>query len=574
LFNFCQIRTLFRMKTQRRSILYILIPAAAVFIALAAPAQQPHRIAVLVNENSQDSKHAANVFAGLHGVPGVNLIYLDLPAALSGGKAECTPEEFQTLIFDPAQQMIKERGLDKQIVAWVYSVDFPIRILTSANDRQQMSLMGITFMRGRVPAVEMVEKGLFASKLFAGPMQAGEPKNPPRSFDSMKAGLKDEMPLPSMMLGYTGEQGSGMEVVLRCITNGVLARRHGASPKILLNATDDTARSAPREWQFADVKAELAMRANVVVSTNTPAAPQTDLMGVMTGMEHVTPAAFGTFVPGAMAEHLTSWAAQFQKPQTKCTAWLDAGATVTAGTVTEPYNVWLKFPHARFFTHYAAGCTAMESFFQSIFSPVQILLLGDPLSQITGLPVEIKTVGLSKMPIQSSLDAAFVAQAKFPLPISKPLFSAALNGVEIKPVEDNALIDLPFKDMADGYHEVRIIAQAPLPTTPGGYRDIPVYINKKGRAVKISDLADAGGGMIKVRVAPAGEEQPKEIALLWNGRELDRKPYAADIELLFAEKTIGEGPHRIQAVAIYEDGMKVRSEPQGFGIAFNTKSDN
>jgi uncharacterized protein (TIGR03790 family) len=540
----------------------------------AVQAQMPHRVVVLVNENSQDSKKAANFFMGLHGVPDSNRIGLNLPESIVTGRAECTPEEFMQYIYDPAQKIITERGLADQVLAWVYSVDFPIRVVTSPNDRQQMSLMGLTFTRGQVPALDLIEKGQVLSPLFAGPVKAGDPKRPSFSFEMIKnsdGGLKDKMPLPSMMLGYTGENGTDMETVLRCLQNGVLARRSGVSRPVLLVKTDDQARSGPREWQYADVKAEMLARKGVVeIYTNQPPA-QTNLLGVLIGAETVKPSAFGTFAPGAYAEHLTSWSAEFQKPQTKCTEWLKAGATVTAGMVTEPYNAWPKFPHARFFVHYASGCSAMESFYQSILSPVQVLLLGDPLSQIAGLPVEIKTIGLSKE-ISSSLDSAFVAEAKFPIP-AKVLYSALFDGKQIKEADSITLIDLPFKTAGDGYHEIRIIAQAGLPVAPGGSKDLPVVINKKGRSLAITGMNAGAPHQIVVKASPGGKETPREIALLWKGLELDRKPYADGVELSFDERTIGEGPHRIQAVSVYEDGMEVRSVPVVFTIAFKPQSE-
>lgn len=538
-----------------------------------AAAQMPHRVAVLVNENSQNSKKAANVFAALHGVPGCNLIYLDLPESVITGRAECTPAEFMQHIYEPARKVIEERGLTHQVLAWIYSVDFPIRIVTSPVDRQQMSLMGLTFTRGKIPAPEMIEKGQFMSPLFAGPVKEGSPKNPSRSLDVYQVNLKDKMPLPSMMLGYTGEKGNDMETVLKCIENGMRARQSGSNPRVLLVKTDDEKRSGPREWQYAEVKTELTLRGgSAVIYTNSPSA-QTNLMGVLTGAAAVKPADFGSFAPGAFADHLTSWSAEFQKPQTKCTEWLKAGATVTAGMVTEPYANWAKFPHARFFVHYASGCSAMESFYQSLLSPVQVLLLGSPLAQIAGLPVEIKTVGLKKdKEISSSLDSAFVAEAK--IPVAAPvLYSALLDGKQIKEADSVTLIELPFKEMGDGWHEVRIIAQAAVPVTPGGFRDFPVIINKKGRSVAMTGLRDAAPGQVAVQAEPGGKEVPKEIYLLWNGRQLDRKPYEAGTGLLFDERTVGEGPHRIQAVAVYEDGMEVRSAPQTFAIEFKTKAE-
>lgn len=558
-------------KVKRRDSKFLIRCSAVLLLAGTAIAQMPHRVAVLVNENSQNSKKAANVFAAVHGVPGSNLIYLDLPESIVTGRAECSPDEFRTLIYEPAQKIIEQRGLTNQVLAWVYSVDFPIRVVTSPNDRQQMSLLGLTFTRGIVPSMEMIEKAQFLSPLFAGPAQKGGPKNPSRSFDVWQGGLKDKMPLPSMMLGYIGENGNDMDTVLKCIENGVRARQSGPQHPVALVQTDDKARSGPREWQYAAVKAELAQRGgSAEIFTNTPPA-QTGLLGVMTGAATVKPSDFGTFAPGAFGEHLTSWSAEFQKPQTKCTEWLKAGATVTAGMVTEPYNAWPKFPHARFFVHYISGCSAMESFYQSILSPVQVLLLGDPLAQVAGLPVEIQTVGLSRE-ITSSIDSAFVAQAKFPVP-SRVLYSALLDGVQIKEADNITLIEIPFKKMGDGYHEVRIIAQALSNVTPGGFKDFPLIINKKGRSVAFTGLSDRAPHQIVLKAAPGGKDTPKELYLLWNGRELDRKPYAESVELSFDERTVGEGPHRIQAVAVYEDGMEVRSAPQVFAVAFNTASE-
>jgi hypothetical protein len=239
--------------------------------------------------------------------------------------------------------------------------------------------------------------------------------------------------------------------------------------------------------------------------------------------------------------------------------------------VTEPYSNWVKFPHARFFVYYNSGCSAMESFYQAVFSPMQILLLGDPLSQIAGLPMDIKAIGLSKE-ITGGLDSAFVAEARFQgqVPV---MYSALFDGCPMKDADTVTLIEVPFKEAGDGYHEVRIIAQAFSPVTPGGFKDFPVMINKKGRSLAITDMTNRVPGQVAVQVAPGGEEAPKEVYLLWNGRELDRKPYVSGAELGFDERTVGEGPTRIQAVSVYEDGMKVRSLPVVFSVTFNPKPD-
>ena len=82
-----------------------------------------------------------------------------------------------------------------------------------------------------------------------------------------------------------------------------------------------------------------------------------------------------------MCEHLTSESAKFTSAsQTKLTAWLNAGVTASAGTVSEPYANWKKFPSAFYFCHYITGCTVIESFYQSVSSPLQVLFVGEPLA--------------------------------------------------------------------------------------------------------------------------------------------------------------------------------------------------
>ena len=109
--------------------------------------------------------------------------------------------------------------------------------------------------------------------------------------------------------------------------------------------------------------------------------------------------------------------------------------------------------------------------------------------------------------------------------------------------------------------------------TPGGFKDFPVLINKKGRSLAIAGMADGAPHRIVVKTKSGGKESPKEVFLLWNSRELDRKPYADGVELSFDERTTGEGPQRVQAVAVYEDGMQVRSAPVPFTIAFKAAAE-
>jgi hypothetical protein len=102
----------------------------------------------------------------------------------------------------------------------------------------------------------------------------------------------------------------------------------------------------------------------------------------MTGAENVPAQEIPAFVPGSMAEHLTSLAGAFHVvSQTKLSVWIRAGASASTGAVVEPLANWRKFPNAWFYVHQAAGCTILESLYQSIRCPLQLLMIGDPLAQ-------------------------------------------------------------------------------------------------------------------------------------------------------------------------------------------------
>jgi uncharacterized protein (TIGR03790 family) len=563
--------------------------SAAIFVVGVAvsssQAQMPHEVLLLVNQNSQASLLAANTFAAARQIPKQNLVFLDLPESIYGGSATISREDFTKLIWDPASAAAVARGIDPQILAWVYSVDFPIRVKTDSSDRKQMSVGGLTFMRNKVPGLSLVEEGKFLSKLFSGPnervklnlpaLSLGMHKNglgkgaqvPPEAA-YLQSGLGERMPLPSMMLGYVGEKGTDMKTVLNTIALGVGSDYRGQRKGIYFVTSDDV-RSTCREWQFAPAVAELKQRGvEALVVTNFPAGAS-NVMGLMMGAETVDPSSIESFAPGAMAEHLTSWSAEFQKPQAKMTEWLTAGATASAGVVVEPYSNPNKFPSARFFTHYISGCTVLESFYQSIACPLQSLLLGDPLAKPYAVPLSVKILGADR----PSRDFTYLAQATCRTPNVQFIYSFLLDGVEVQGLSDNSSVFIRLGKLADGYHELRAVARIKHLVQFGASADKVIMINQYGRSIEmLPDVKKIGKYEDAIRVKIGGAELPERVRLISGARMLDEKLYAPDVELVLDEQLLGEGPNRFRAIAIYSDGMEVSSPPISFGIQFNSDS--
>ncbi len=526
----------------------------------------PHEIVVLVNSRSPRSLEIANHFVHLRRIPDQNVIYLDLPDRVLEPRAELSPAEFTETIWEPAQRIIRERGLD-HVLAWVYSVDFPIRITTTP----PVSLMGMTFMRNQFPDdPQRVEKGLYASPLFAGPDKSDGPKALGLSLARAREGLGEAMPVPSMMLGYTGSRGTDAETVIRTLRYGQVADRTMPRGTIYWMTGPDV-RTQIRAWQFPVVQEEmkpLGIRTEIV--SEIPSG-RTDIMGVQLGAEWVQPAQVGRMLPGAVAEHLTSFAGEFHHGyQTKMSDWMRAGATASAGAVAEPYSLWTKFPHARFFAHYARGHTLLESFYLSLRSPTQILLVGEPLSRPWSPRLMLTLIALDDMPVGGQ--GSFYASLMPEVPGVSMKYQFFVDGLPVGEASVKNELTLDTTGLADGFHELRVVSMAPGPIVQSVQQQLGFTARNHGRSVTIRSPASRSEVPIS---APLGialdhEGEPEEIGVMHHERILTRSNDPEDAALEVDLVQIGKGPAWIQGYARYGDGMVVRSEPLRIDIKGET----
>jgi len=88
------------------------------------------------------------------------------------------------------------------------------------------------------------------------------------------------------------------------------------------------------------------------------------------------------FLPGALADHLTSYGGDLLgSGQMSSLRWLEAGATASYGTVSEPCSHWQKFPNPSvLLRHYLQGDSAIEAYWKSVAWPAQGLFIGEPLA--------------------------------------------------------------------------------------------------------------------------------------------------------------------------------------------------
>lgn len=103
----------------------------------------------------------------------------------------------------------------------------------------------------------------------------------------------------------------------------------------------------------------------------------------LTGRERVEHLNTIGFLPGALADHLTSFGGALEASHGQMTvlSWIDAGATASYGTTSEPCAHLQKFPDPQaLLLFYLQGATALEAYWKSVRWPQQGLFVGEPLA--------------------------------------------------------------------------------------------------------------------------------------------------------------------------------------------------
>ena len=111
-----------------------------------------------------------------------------------------------------------------------------------------------------------------------------------------------------------------------------------------------------------------------------------DVLFYFTGVGQVDKLDSNRFVPGAIADHLTSAGGMLTDSfQMSSLRWLEAGATGSYGAVTEPCNFVEKFPNPGIVvSRYTQGETLIEAYWKSVAMPGQGIFIGEPLANPYG----------------------------------------------------------------------------------------------------------------------------------------------------------------------------------------------
>ena len=156
-----------------------------------------------------------------------------------------------------------------------------------------------------------------------------------------------------------------------------------------LVVTGDSARDT-RAASFETTQQEFGYRVPTFIVNAAGIRNRDKVLFYFTGAKHVPYLDSINFVPGAIADHLTSSGGRLTgSGQMNALEWLKAGATGSFGAVVEPCNFPQKFPNPKILLkHYLNGDTLIEAYWKSVVWPGQGIFIGEPLSAPFAEPVQ------------------------------------------------------------------------------------------------------------------------------------------------------------------------------------------
>ena len=148
-----------------------------------------------------------------------------------------------------------------------------------------------------------------------------------------------------------------------------------------LLSTSDRARNV-RAVRYPLVQKHFNNSLDIAIIQADSLKDRKDVLFYFTGKSEVRYLDSLRFVPGAVADHLTSAGGKLtDSRQMSSLRWLEAGATGSYGTVVEPCNRLGKFPEpAVLLESYTHGRTLLEAYWQSVQQPGEGIFIGEPLA--------------------------------------------------------------------------------------------------------------------------------------------------------------------------------------------------
>ncbi len=327
-------------------------PAATATSATAEAHLGPRDLAVIVNNDDPLSVRIGEYYQALRHIPDANMIHV----RFRPGSVSMAPSEFRAI--DARVDALTPNNVQAYALTWTA----PYRV----------GCMSITTA--------------FAAGFHQAYCASGcQPTQYDPYFDSPSHAPYTNFGIrPTMALA-----GRDFQDVKRLIDRGVTS--DGTFPRGTgyLLSTSDRARNV-RASMYPAIVSELGKKLKLRIVRANYIVGKKDVLFYFTGIVRVRALLSNHFLPGAIADHLTSLGGVLiHSSQMSSLKWLEAGATASYGTVVEPCNLPDKFPSPGVvIRYYLKGESLIEAYWKGVAMPGQGIFIGEPLATPFSLPRE------------------------------------------------------------------------------------------------------------------------------------------------------------------------------------------
>ncbi len=447
-------------------------------------------MAVVVNTNSTNSVQLGNYYCERRQVPPQNL----LGANWTGSSITWAKTNFESVLLNPLLSMLASRKLTNQIDYVVLSMDFPYHVTETNGENATTAALFYGFKADGAPPCG------------GCPNSCSLPNASSNSYAGSEGIFRSTPPINASSNSFlvTMITASNLASAKLIVDQGVLGDFTFPTQTVFLAKSTNSINSARniRYKTFDNAIFNGRLRGNYSIQrTNTE---YNWVFGNCLGVQHgvlYSGTDGTTFVPGAMADNLTSFGGLILEDSfghLKLLAYLAAGASASYGTVIEPCNYLEKFPSPQNYFYQARGFSLGECYYQSVTNPFQGLLVGEPLAapfaqpasgSWNNLPANALLVGTTNLAVQFT-----ASDAQHPLQqIDLFLDGAWVQTLTNLPPTRSNLLNVTINGQSMNY---LVPLGASIKTVAGGLASV---LNTSANTNVTKSLAYANGDRIELR---------------------------------------------------------------------------
>jgi len=386
----------------RKSCILIFALVALIFLARTVFAGGSGlNVVVVVNQNSTNSVELGNYYCEQRQIEPQNVVRINW----TGGNTVWDKTNLEATLLAPMQAAISSRGLTNQIDFIMLSMDIPFAVSSTNGYNSTTAMIYYGFKPDGCSiscpgGIASCNLPLPATNTYAAQEDIFRNVGPGSSRTNI------------MAIMLTSDSLAHAKAI---VDHGVMSDFTFPTQTVLLAKSTDTARNI-RYQEFDNTVFNARLRGNYAMArTNNSDTPLglTNLLGYENGLYQFTISP-NTFVPGAMADSLTSFGGVIFGPNdhTIALVFLNAGAAGSYGTVVEPCAYLEKFPSSQNYFYQSRGFNIAECYYQSLAYPYEGILLGEPLAAPFAQPANGAWINLTNNQVlhgTTNLSLQFIA---------------------------------------------------------------------------------------------------------------------------------------------------------------------